>query len=83
MGPERWQRFKQVVAAVLERDRREWPSCLLAQCGDDVDLFLEVSSLLALSRSLGDFIEAPAWRVLETRPESSLRVTSLRGPGQG
>ncbi|MCP4655723.1 MAG: hypothetical protein GY856_09920 [bacterium] len=68
MSPERWQRFKQVVAAILERDRREWPSCLLAHCGDDVDLFLEVSSLLAFSRSVGDFIEAPAWRVLGSSP---------------
>lgn len=64
MSPERWQRFKEVVAAVLDRDRQEWPSCLLAQCGDDVDLFLEASSLLAASRSVGDFIEAPAWQLL-------------------
>ena len=64
MSPERWQRFKEVIAAVLDHDRREWPSCLLAQCGDDVDLFLEASSLLALSRSVDDFIEAPAWQSL-------------------
>jgi hypothetical protein len=63
MSPKRWQEYKQVVASTLERDRRDWPSCLLAQCGDDVDLFLDASSLLAASRSLGDFIESPAWHV--------------------
>ncbi len=64
MSLESWQRIKEVVAAVLERDRRDWPRCLVAQCGDDVDLFLEASSLLALSKTAGDFIETPAWRVL-------------------
>ncbi len=62
MRPQQWHRVKNVVAAVIERDRREWPSLLLAECGDDVDLFLEVCSLLALSRAAGDFIETPAWR---------------------
>ena len=64
MSPERWQRFKEVVTAVLERNRQEWPSCLVKQCGDDVDLFLDASSLLAAGRSMGDFIEAPAWRMV-------------------
>ncbi len=75
MSPNRWQRFKNVVARVLERDRREWPACLLDQCGDDVDLFLDASSLLAVSRSAGSFIETPAWQVLTSsapeRPESA------------
>ncbi len=61
MSPRRWHRFKHVVAAVLERDRREWPSRLVDECGDDVDLFLEASRLLAQSRPAGDFIEHPAW----------------------
>ncbi|MCP3957490.1 MAG: hypothetical protein GY719_06525 [bacterium] len=64
MSPKRWHRFKNVVAAVLERDRREWPERLLSECGDDVDLFLDASCLLAHSRSAGDFIRAPAWRAL-------------------
>ncbi len=62
MSPQQWHRFKNVVAAVIERDRREWPSLLFTECGDDVDLFFEACSLLALSRSAGDFIETPAWR---------------------
>lgn len=64
MSSAKWHRFKDVVASVLERDRQEWPAALLAQCGDDVDLFLEASALLAVSRSAEDFIEAPAWQVL-------------------
>ncbi len=61
MSPRRWHRFKVVVANVLERDRREWPTRLVEECGDDVDLFLDASSLLAASRAAGDFIEHPAW----------------------
>ncbi len=64
MTPDRWHRFKRIVGAVLERERAEWPRSLLAECGDDVDLFLEASSLLALSRSAGEFIEVPAWQRL-------------------
>ncbi len=62
MSPQRLHRVKNVVAAVIERDRREWPSLLLAECGDDVDLFFEACSLLALSPAAQDFIETPAWR---------------------
>ncbi len=68
MSPKRWHRFKRVVAAVLERDRREWPSRLVEECGDDVDLFLDASSLLAASRSAGDFIEHPAWSAVLRSP---------------
>ena len=64
MQPEHWHRFKEVVAAVLERNRDEWPQSLVSHCGDDVDLFLEASALLAVSRSVGDFIETPAWQIL-------------------
>ncbi len=61
MNPSQWQRCKNAVAAVIERDRQEWPSRLLEECGDDVDLFFEACSLLALSNSIGDFIRVPAW----------------------
>ncbi len=62
MSPQQWHRCKDVVATVIERDRREWPSRLLDECGDDVDLFFEACSLLALSGSVGDFIAIPAWQ---------------------
>ncbi len=75
MNPDQWHRFKNVVAAVIERDRQEWPSLLLAECGDDVDLFFEVCSLLALSGSATDFIETPAWRSVSPafRPDGASR----------
>ncbi len=75
MGPHQWQRIKNVVAALIERDRREWPSLLYAECGDDVDLFFEACSLLALSRSAGDFIQTPAWRPASAafRPHAASR----------
>ncbi len=68
MSPKRWHRFKVVVAALLEQDRREWPARLVEECGDDVDLFLDASSLLAASRSAGDFIEHPAWSAVLGSP---------------
>lgn len=64
MNPERWQRFKQVITTVLEQDQQKWPTFLAAQCGDDVNLFLDASVILASSRSIGDFIKAPAWQGL-------------------
>ena len=64
MNPRRWHRFKHVVTVALDRDRREWPSLLAEECGDDVDLFLDASALLAAGRSVGDFIENPAWSVM-------------------
>ncbi len=66
MTPDKWHRCKKIVGAVLEREREEWPRSLLSECGDDVDLFLEASSLLAVSRSAGDFIAAPALQVLSS-----------------
>lgn len=64
MESMRWHRFKDVVAKVMEWDRREWPARLVAECGDDVDLFFEASSLLAFSPAVGDFIETPAWHAV-------------------
>lgn len=63
MDPERrarWQKLKNIFNDTLEQDREEWPAFLLEQCGDDVDLFLEVSSLLAVEAQIGGFIETPA-----------------------
>ena len=73
MTPERWHRFKDVVGDLLTTERREWPERLFATCGDDVDLFLDASATLAASRSIGDFIEVPAWRTSRPAPGSSRR----------
>lgn len=71
MNPEKWKRFKKIVTGVLEQEPNEWPSYLFNQCGDDVDLFLDASSMLATSRSMGDFIESPAWHALLLRRDSA------------
>ena len=74
MSPERWQRFKQTVVEVMEPGRAEWPSYLVKKCGGDIDLFLDVSSLLAASRSISDFIKTPAWRVSRSPKAAHGRV---------
>ncbi len=74
MGSEKWQQLKDVVGTVLEHKRQEWPICLVDECGHDVDLFLEASTLLATSAAVGEFIEKPAWHVLSRQsavPNSS------------
>ncbi len=59
---ERWQRCKQIVCSMLTEDRETWPSLLVQECGDDVDLFLDAACLIRLSLKVGDFIEEPALR---------------------
>lgn len=67
MPEDLWQRAKPILDDALERDRKQWPTLLMETCGDDVDLFLEVSTLLAASRGLGDFIESSALDLLGMR----------------
>lgn len=62
-----WQRAQPIVDSFLETEDKLWPKLLAARCGEDVELFLEVSTLLAASRKLGDFIERPALDVLGIR----------------
>lgn len=71
MQPQFWQRLKDIVHGALERDQQSWPAWLARTCGDDVDLFLEASSLLAASRQHGDFIEQPALESLGLAPKRS------------
>jgi len=73
MHSHSWQRLKDIVDAALERDQQSWPAWLAETCGDDIDLFLEVSSLLAASRQHGDFIERPAIESLGLTPKRSLK----------
>lgn len=61
MQQERWSRCKELVSELLDSDRDAWPALLTRRCGDDVDLFLDVASLMAASRELGDFIQRPTW----------------------
>jgi hypothetical protein len=64
MNPEMWQRVKKILHSALDHDRERWPAYLAETCGHDVDLFLEVSSLLAASRGAEGFIERPALELL-------------------
>lgn len=66
---QRRQDLKRVVSSLLEEERRKWPRLLVAYCGEDVDLFLDASTLLAVSGSAGDFIDSPAIRLLENPGE--------------
>ena len=82
MSPEGWNRCKNVVASLLDLERQEWPARLVEVCGDDVDVFLEASSLLAVSRAAEDFIHAPAWQLLAgCRPPSARAAVNGRHPG--
>ena len=63
---KKWQRVKDVVDSALKLEARTWPSWLAERCGDDVDVFLDATSLLAASRKVSkDFIEGSAVEYLE------------------
>lgn len=61
MSPERWQRIEAVFQAAIDLSLQERKKFLEAECGEDVDLRLEVERLLASDDSAADFIESPIW----------------------
>ena len=46
MTPERWKQIEQIFFKAIELPQDKRPSFLLAECGDDSELFYEVESLL-------------------------------------
>ena len=64
MSPERWQHVKEIVWTALERSSQTRPEFLEEACAQDSELFDEVSSLLAMSRAVGSFLERPALELL-------------------
>ena len=64
MSTDLWQRVKIILVEALERDPAEWPTYLQESCAGDGELKSEVSSLLEVSWSIGNFIEEPALHVL-------------------
>lgn len=46
MTPERWKQVEQIFFKAIELPQDKRPSFLLAECGDDSELFYEVESLL-------------------------------------
>ena len=70
MANDRWQRLKHILGEVLQHPPETWPKWLASHCGDDLDLFLDIAVILARSRTLGDFIEHPVWRLLPDTQEA-------------
>ena len=61
MSPERWRVVDAVVQAALECEPERRAAVVAAACGDDGDLRIEVTSLLAAHVDAGDdFLERPA-----------------------
>jgi serine/threonine-protein kinase len=61
--PERWQKIKAVLEAVLELEAAQRTTFLDASCQGDAELRQEVESLLASEPAIGDFIETPVFRI--------------------
>ncbi|MEK7855290.1 MAG: protein kinase [Acidobacteriota bacterium] len=61
MSPEHWQRIEAVFQAAIDLSLQERKKFLETECGEDVDLRLEVERLLASDDSAADFIESPIW----------------------
>jgi eukaryotic-like serine/threonine-protein kinase len=61
MGPEQWERVKEVYHAALNRDPRERAAFLADACRGDQEILREVESLLAHG-SDDSFLERPAWQ---------------------
>jgi eukaryotic-like serine/threonine-protein kinase len=59
MNSHRWERVKELFEAALERAEPERSPFLLQACQNDVELRLEVESLLSGERKAGDFMLAP------------------------
>jgi len=60
MKPEQWQRLKDLFEAALQQEPGHRRQFLEQVCGDDIELYEEVVSLLASYEQAGGFIAAPA-----------------------
>src|SRR5262249_59353754 len=60
MKPEQWQRLKDLFEAALQQEPGHRRQFLEQVCGDDIELYEEVVSLLASYEQAGSFIAAPA-----------------------
>ena len=64
MSPERWEHVKKIVWTALKRSSQKRPKFLEEACAEDSELFDEVTSLLAMNRAVGSFLERPALELL-------------------
>ena len=72
MTPERWQHIRTVFQAAAEREPSERAAFLDEACGDDIEMRLEVESLLSYDGSTGGALES------EHDPETWLAVERER-----
>jgi serine/threonine protein kinase len=73
---ERWERIKQLFQAALDRPIADRSVFLREECGRDVDLLVEMESLLDAHASAGSFAARPAIDVLS-------RSEHFEGPPAG
>lgn len=72
MKPDVWQRVKQVLHSALE-DPAARETVLAEACAHDAELCREVTSLLEINESAGNFIEEPAVDLLRGRVDGRFR----------
>jgi serine/threonine protein kinase/tetratricopeptide (TPR) repeat protein len=68
MDAERWERIKELFEEALEREEPERSPFLNQACQNDLELRLEVESLLSGEKNAGDFLQAPVARLPVTKP---------------
>ncbi len=91
---ERWQQAKELLDQVLDLPAKDRQAFLQSACGDDPELFDEVSKLLAASEPAWDILEGPAANLipnpdpdiavlegLEGTSIDAYRLVRLRGVG--
>ena len=89
MNSERWRQIEELFHAALQRAPDVRPAFLDGACRGDVDLRLEVESMLARERQAGSFLETPALQdpaslsaeVVVGRQLGPYRILSALGAG--
>jgi eukaryotic-like serine/threonine-protein kinase len=61
MSPERWLKIESVFQTAIDLPASRRDAFLAEECGDDLELCLEVKKLLASADSASGFIESPVW----------------------
>src|SRR5579885_47265 len=89
LAPHRWQQVDALFHATLERPAEEREAFLRQACGDDLDLYREVESLLRHTNSSSELLQRPVWAAVSPAsarlsPDSMFgiyRIKSLLGCG--
>lgn len=78
-GSAQWERVKRIFSEALDHKGHERELFVAAECGADVELRLEVESLLASHEGAEDFIEEPPPQVKPFLRDET--ITLERAPG--